>query len=52
MIVILPTVWCWQKLRETGHEQTTHRVHMERFNLKKLNEVEGREGNSQGNEVE
>jgi hypothetical protein len=24
-------------------EQTTHRVHMERFNLKKLNEVEGKE---------
>jgi hypothetical protein len=22
---------------------TTHRVHMERFNLKKLNEVEGKE---------
>jgi hypothetical protein len=24
-------------------EQTEHRVHMERFNLKKLNEVEGKE---------
>jgi hypothetical protein len=24
-------------------KQTTHRVHMERFNLKKLNEVEGKE---------
>jgi hypothetical protein len=24
-------------------EQTTHRVHMERFTLKKLNEVEGKE---------
>jgi hypothetical protein len=24
-------------------KQTTHTVHMERFNLKKLNEVEGKE---------
>jgi hypothetical protein len=24
-------------------KQTTHRVHMEKFNLKKLNEVEGKE---------
>jgi hypothetical protein len=24
-------------------KRTTHRVHMERFNLKKLNEVEGKE---------
>jgi ABC-type cobalamin/Fe3+-siderophores transport system ATPase subunit len=24
-------------------KQATHRVHMERFNLKKLNEVEGKE---------
>jgi hypothetical protein len=24
-------------------KQTTHRIHMERFNLKKLNEVEGKE---------
>jgi hypothetical protein len=24
-------------------KQTTHRVHMERFNLKKLNEVEAKE---------
>jgi hypothetical protein len=24
-------------------KQTTHRVHMERFNLKKLNQVEGKE---------
>jgi hypothetical protein len=24
-------------------KQTTHRVHMERFSLKKLNEVEGKE---------
>jgi hypothetical protein len=26
-----------------GSKQTTHRVHVERFNLKKLNEVEGKE---------
>jgi hypothetical protein len=25
------------------NKQTTHRVHMERFNLKKFNEVEGKE---------
>ncbi|PNF35790.1 hypothetical protein B7P43_G11761 [Cryptotermes secundus] len=33
------------KLRErlAVSKQTTHRVHMERFNLKKLNEVEGKE---------
>jgi hypothetical protein len=24
-------------------KQTTHRVHMKKFNLKKLNEVEGKE---------
>jgi hypothetical protein len=27
-------------------KQTTHRVHMERFNLKKLNEVEDKEQHS------
>jgi hypothetical protein len=26
-------------------KRTTHRVHMERFNLKELNEVEGKEQN-------
>jgi hypothetical protein len=33
------------KIRErlAVSKQTTHRVHMERFNLKKLNEVEGKE---------
>jgi hypothetical protein len=33
------------KVRErlATSEQTTHRVHMERFNLNKLNEVEGKE---------
>jgi hypothetical protein len=32
------------KLRErlAVSKQTTHRVHMERFNLKKLNEVKGK----------
>ncbi|PNF26181.1 hypothetical protein B7P43_G04378 [Cryptotermes secundus] len=29
--------------RHSMSKQTTHRVHMERFNLKKLNEVEGKE---------
>jgi hypothetical protein len=38
-IVILPTTWWWQNLVS---KQTIHRVHMERFNLKKLNEVEGK----------
>jgi hypothetical protein len=33
------------KVRERLQEskQTMHRVHMERFNLKKLNEIEGKE---------
>jgi hypothetical protein len=33
------------KVRErlTVSKQTTHRVHMERFSLKKLNDVEGKE---------
>jgi hypothetical protein len=33
------------KIREilAVSKQTTHKVHMERFNLKKLNEVEGKE---------
>jgi hypothetical protein len=30
----------WKKLAVS--KQTTHRVHMERFNLKKLNEIEGK----------
>jgi hypothetical protein len=29
-------------------KQTTHRVHIERFNLKKLNEVEGKEWGRRG----
>jgi hypothetical protein len=31
----------WERLAVS--KQTTHRVHMERFNLRKLNEVEGKE---------
>jgi hypothetical protein len=31
------------KERLAVNKQTMHRVHMERFNLKKLNEVEGKE---------
>jgi hypothetical protein len=43
-IVILATIWWWQKLgRLAVSKQTVHRVHMERFNLKKLNELEGKE---------
>jgi hypothetical protein len=43
--VILTTTWWWQKVRErlAVSKQTTHRVHMERVNLKKLNQVEGKE---------
>jgi hypothetical protein len=38
-----------EKVRErlAVSKRTTHRVHMERFNLKKLNEVEGKEQYSQ-----
>jgi hypothetical protein len=36
------TIWWWQKLVAVS-KQTTQRVHIERFNLKKLNEVEGKE---------
>jgi hypothetical protein len=35
-IVILTNTWWWQRLGKD-------RVHMERFNLQKLNEVEGKE---------
>jgi ribosomal protein S25 len=43
--VILTIIWCWQKVRERLEvsKRTTHRVHMERFNLKKLSEVEDKE---------
>jgi hypothetical protein len=43
-IVILTTIWWWQKLgRLAVSKQTTHKVHMERFNLKKVNKEEGKE---------
>ncbi|PNF21971.1 hypothetical protein B7P43_G17907 [Cryptotermes secundus] len=44
-IVILTTTWWWQRLRErlAVSKQTTNRVLMERFNLKKLNEVAAKE---------
>jgi hypothetical protein len=37
--VILIYIWWWQKL---GNKQRLQRFHMERFNLKKLNEVGGK----------
>jgi hypothetical protein len=41
---ILPIIWWWQKLgRDAVSKQTMHLFHMERFNLKKSNEVEGKE---------
>jgi hypothetical protein len=43
-IVILTTTWWWQRLGKVAlNKQTVHRVHMERFSLKKLNEVQGKE---------
>jgi hypothetical protein len=39
-IVILTTIWWWQKLGRDWH-----RVLMERVNLKKSNNVEGKEQN-------
>jgi hypothetical protein len=43
--VILATIWWWCKLRErlAVNKQRQQRFHMERFNLRKLNEVEGKE---------
>jgi hypothetical protein len=43
--VILTTFWWWQKVREglAVSKQTNHKIHVERFNLMKLNEVEGKE---------
>jgi hypothetical protein len=43
-IVILTTIWWWQKLgRLAVNKQRSHRFHMERLNLKKLDEEEGKE---------
>jgi hypothetical protein len=42
--VILASDWWWQKLgRLALNKQISHSFHMERFNLKKLNEVEDKE---------
>jgi hypothetical protein len=40
-IGILTTSWWWQKLGRVRNN--AHRIHTERFNLRKLNEVEGKE---------
>jgi hypothetical protein len=44
-IMILTIIWWWQKSVErlAVNKQRSHRFHMERFNLKKLNKVEGKE---------
>jgi hypothetical protein len=43
-IAILTSTWWWQRLgKDTVSKQTTYSVHFERFSLKKLNEVEGKE---------
>jgi hypothetical protein len=36
---VVATVW----ERQAVNKQKTHRIHMERFSLKKLNEIEGKE---------
>jgi hypothetical protein len=40
-IVIVATICWWERL--AVNKQRSHRFHMRRFNLKKLNEVEGKE---------
>jgi ABC-type hemin transport system ATPase subunit len=44
-IVILTTIWWWQKLGRDWHlvKKATHKFPMEMFNLRKLKEVEGKE---------
>jgi hypothetical protein len=44
-LVILTTIWYWRKFRErlAMNNQRSQGFCMERFNLKKLNNVEGRE---------
>jgi hypothetical protein len=43
-IVILTTIWWWPNFgRFAVNKQRSHRFHMERFNLKKVNKVEGKE---------
>jgi hypothetical protein len=42
--VIITSIWWWQKLGKLSvSKQTMHGFHMERFNHKKLNEVQGKE---------
>jgi hypothetical protein len=43
--VILTTVWWWQKIRVrlAVSKQRSYRFHMQSFNLKKLNEIDGKE---------
>jgi hypothetical protein len=42
-IVILTTTWWWQRARLAVNKHRSHIFHVEMFNLKKLNEVEGKE---------
>jgi hypothetical protein len=44
-IVMLPTIWCWRNIREklAVNKQRSQIFRMERFDLKKSNEVEGKE---------
>jgi hypothetical protein len=43
---ILNIIWWWQKLgRLAVSKRTTQKLNMERFNLKKLNEVDGKNSN-------
>jgi hypothetical protein len=44
-IVILTIIWWWRKVRErlAVNKQRSQRLHMERLNLKELNDVEGKE---------
>jgi hypothetical protein len=44
-IVVVTIMWWRKKVRErlAVNKQRSHRFHVERFNLKKLNEVEGKE---------
>jgi hypothetical protein len=44
-IVIVTTIWWWRKIRErlAVNKQRSHIFNMERFNHKKLKDVEGKE---------
>jgi hypothetical protein len=42
-IAIVTTIWWWQEFGETSMNiQRLHEFCMERFNLKKLNDIEGK----------